>query len=70
MSEKEKEVPTMDAKGMIEENAKNKTKVFYGERINLEIIADTKHYKKGRLISPHKIMGKQLIKDKIAKEVK
>lgn len=59
----------MDSKGMIEEHAKAKTVVKYGERINLEIITDTRHYKKGQKIRPHVVMGKQLIKDKIAKEI-
>jgi len=65
----EKEAKTMDAKGMLKENGSKGTKIFYGERIKLEIIEDTKFYKKGQIINPHKVMGEQLIKDKIAKKI-
>lgn len=59
----------MNSKAMIEENAKNKTVIRYGDRVPCEIIVDTRHYKKGQLIEPHKVMADQLIKDKIAKKV-
>lgn len=60
----------MDAKGMLKEHAEKGTKIRYRERIELEIIESTEFYKKGQKISPHKVMGEQLIKDKIAKRVK
>ena len=61
--------PKMAAKEMIAKNAEAKTKVKFSERMALEIIADTKHFKKGDKIKPHVVMAKQLIKDKIAKAV-
>jgi hypothetical protein len=42
--------------------------VKYKERKRVEIIADTKHYKVGQIINPHKIMGEALIEQGIAKE--
>lgn len=75
MATKEKELTEgnglgMDAKGMIEENAKEKTVIRYGDRMKLKIITNTKHYKEGQIINPHTVMAKQLIKDGIAQEVK
>jgi hypothetical protein len=61
---------SMNSKEMLKRNAKAERKIKYGDRINLEVISDTKHYKKGQIINPHVVMGEQLIKDKIAKEVK
>ncbi len=68
MSTKDKK--SMDSKEMLKRNAKAERKIKYGDRIKLEIITNTKHYKKGQIINPHVVMGEQLIKDKIAKEVK
>ena len=65
-----KDTKSMNAKEMLKENAKKERKIKYGERIKLEIITDTKHYKKGQIINPHVVMGEQLVKDKIAKRVK
>jgi len=61
---------SMDSKEMLKRNAKAGRKIKYSDRIKLEIITNTKHYKKGQIINPHVVMGEQLIKDKIAKEVK
>lgn len=61
---------SMNSKEMLKRNAKAGRKIKYGDRIKLEVISDTKHYKKGQIINPHVVMGEQLIKDKIAKEVK
>lgn len=65
-----KTMKSMDAKSMLKENGKKKRKIKYGERMQIEIIADTKHYKKGQIHNPHVVMAEQLIKDKIAKAVK
>jgi len=65
-----KAMKTMDAKAMLKRNANEKRKIKYGERMKVEIIADTKYYKKGQIHNPHVVMAEQLIKDKIAKEVK
>lgn len=68
MSKTEKK--SMNSKEMLKRNAKAERKIRYSTRIKLEVISDTKHYKKGQIINPHVVMGEQLIKDKIAKEVK
>lgn len=67
MAEKAK---TMDSKAMLKEHGEKGTKIKYRDRIELEIIENTKFYKKGDKIFPHRIMGLQLIKDGIAKKVK
>lgn len=64
------EEKTMDAKAMIADAVKEKKVIKYGERKTVEIIENTAHYKKGQIIAPHVLMADQLIKDKIAKEVK
>ena len=65
-----KEFKTMDAKGMIAEHAKKGTKIRYGERKKVRVIADTAYHKKGIELKPHVIMANQLIKDGIAVEIK
>jgi hypothetical protein len=69
MAEKEKS-KSMDAKGMIAEHSAKRTKIRYGKRKEVKIVADTTYYKKGQIITPHEIMANQLIKDGIAQEVK
>ena len=71
MAEKsEKATKSMDAKGMLKEHGTKGTKIRYNARKKVEIIEDTKFYKKGRVIEPHAIIADQLIKDGIAKEVR
>lgn len=72
MSEEKSKAATkkMDAKGMLKEHGEKGTKIFFRERKQLEVIVDTKFYKKGQRIKPHKVMADQLIKDGIAKELK
>jgi len=68
-----KETPVksaFSAKEMLREANEKKTVIKYGERVTLEIIENTKHYTKGQTIAPHKLVAEQLIKNKIAKEVK
>ena len=66
----EKEKSTMDSKEMIDRNAENGTVIRYGDRVKLEVIKDTRFYRKGQLINPHKVMAEQLVKDGICKEPK
>ena len=66
----EKKEPTFNAKEMLAENAKKERKVNYGDRMKVEILIDTKHYKKGRVINPHLVVAEKLIESKIAKEIK
>jgi len=69
MAEKE-ELKGMDAKGMITDAVKDKKVIKYNDRKKVEILENTRFYKKGQIIEPHSLMANQLIKDKIAKEVK
>lgn len=59
-----------DAKAMLAENGAKKTVIRYADRVKLEIIKDTRHYKAGQIITPHRVMGEALVKQEIAKEVK
>ena len=67
---KQTESRTMDAKGMIAFHSSKGTKIRYGTRKSVKIIADTDYYKKNQVIEPHEIMANQLIKDGIAVEIK
>jgi hypothetical protein len=67
----EQELPNgFDAKAMIAENGAKRTVIRYADRVKLEIVQDTRHYKAGQIITPHKVMGEALIKQGIAKEYK
>ena len=65
MSEKK-----VDSKKMLKDLANEGRKIKFNDRIELEILGDTKHYKKGQIIKPHRTFGEVLISKKIAKEVK
>lgn len=71
MATEEKTVKTkgMDAKAMIAENSEKRTKIRYADRLECEVIRDTKYLKKGKIINPHPVMAEQLIKDGIVKKV-
>jgi len=64
----EPKVKAFDSKKMIAEHAEKGTIIDYAERLSVEILEDTKYYKKGDIISPHKIKGQALIDQKIAKK--
>ena len=68
--EEKNEIATFDSKAMLLENGAAGTKIRYNDRLKVEIVTATKHYKVGKIISPHKIKGLALIKAGIAKEVK
>lgn len=57
-----------DSKKMLSEHAEKGTKIRYTDRMTVEITTATKHYKKGDIISPHKIKGQALIDQGIAKK--
>lgn len=61
-------VKRFDAKKMIAEHAEKGTIINLTERLTVEIVEDTKYYKKGDIISPQKIKGQALIDQKIAKK--
>lgn len=67
---KKNEVATFSSKAMLLENAKAGTKIFYNDRLKVEIVKETKHYKVGMVTSPHKVKGLALISQGIAKEYK
>jgi hypothetical protein len=60
---------SVDSKKMLKELAEKKVKVRFSERLKLEILKDTKYYKKGQIITPHVTFGNELVKLKIAKKV-
>lgn len=64
----EAKVKVFDSKKMIAEHAEKETKINYNDRMTVEILESTKYYKKGDIISPHKIKGQALIDQKIAKK--
>jgi len=68
--ETKSEVTTFSSKAMLLENAEKGTIITYSDRLKVEIVKDTKHYKVGMVLSPHKIKGEALIKQGIAKEYK
>lgn len=55
---------------MLKANAEKKRKIKYNDRMEVEILFDTKHYKAGQIIAPHRVVAEQLVKEKIAKVVK
>lgn len=61
---------SINMKSVLKEAAKEKRKIRYNDRQKVEIVEDTKHYKKGMIVSPHKVVAEALISQKIAKEVK
>ena len=58
----------LDAKKLLKEHGEKGTKIKYRDRVELEIVKETKHYKVGQRIRPHKVLGDQLLKDKVAKK--
>ena len=56
------------AKEMLEKNAKAGTKIKYTDRMKVEILVDTRYYKKCDVVNPHKVKGQALIDQKIAKK--
>lgn len=61
---------TFSAKAMLKENGEKGTKFFYADRLEVEIVQETRHYKVGQKIKPHKVMAEALVKQGIAKLVK
>jgi hypothetical protein len=65
---KKSEVATFSSRKMLLENAEKETVIKYSDRLKVEIVKETKHYKVGMITSPHRIKGEALIKQGIAKE--
>jgi hypothetical protein len=60
----------MDSKAMLEKANKEKRVIRYTDRVPLEILTETKHYKKGQRINPHPLVAEQLVANGVAKELK
>jgi hypothetical protein len=59
-----------DSKVMLEKANEKKLKIRYTDRVALEIIKETKHYKLGKKIAPHRLVADELVSLGIAKVVK
>lgn len=59
-----------DSKVMLEKANEKKLKIRYTDRVALEIIKETKHYKIGKKIAPHRLVADELVSLGIAKVVK
>ena len=59
-----------DSKVMLKKANEKKLKIRYTDRVALEIIKETKHYKIGKKITPHKLVADELVSLGIAKVVK
>lgn len=70
MAKENQEVATFNAKAMLLANAEKGTKIKYTDRLKVEIVKATKHYKVGMIITPHKVKAEALVKAGIAKKVK
>jgi len=60
----------VDSKKMLKELGAKNEKVSFRDRLKVEIIKDTKYYRKGKVINPHQTFAKFLINEGIAKELK
>jgi hypothetical protein len=61
---------TFDSKVMLSRANEKKLKIRYTDRVKLEIIKETKHYKLGKIITPHRLVADELVRLDIAKVVK
>lgn len=61
----------MDSKKVLEQANKEKKVIKRKDRIRLQVIVkDHRHYKLDQIIEPHTLLAEELIKSKIAKEIK
>jgi len=78
MDQNENPTKQFDAKKMLEANAPtgkegdkgyvSGTKIKYNDRLKVEILVDTRFYKAGQVVNPHKVKGQALIDQGIAKK--
>lgn len=68
MTQNENPEKVFDAKEMLQKNADAGTKIKYNDRMAIEILVDTKFYKKGQIVNPHKVKGQALVDQKIGKK--
>lgn len=75
MSNNNKEVKGQELKSgfnaasIQKEQAKKGAKIKMRDRVKLEVTVDTNFYKKGQIISPHKIYAEKMIADGTAKKL-
>lgn len=60
----------ISGKELVKELAKQGKKIKFSDRKEVEILKDTKFYKKGQVINPHVTVADYLIEKKVAKETK
>ena len=70
MANEEKTEKAIDTKKLLKDLGSKETKMRYTDRKKVEVLKDTKHYRKGQIIAPHVTFADALIENKIAKEVK
>ena len=59
----------VDSKKMLKELADKSVKIKRNQRLKVEIVKATKHYKLGQVVTPHVTFANELIKLGIAKKV-
>lgn len=59
----------IDAPKVLKESAEKSRIIKRTDRMTLEVLRDTKYYTKGQIITPHPVLGEELVKNKVAKEV-
>lgn len=60
----------LDSRAMLAKANKDKKVIKFRDRVKLEILKDTRFYRKGQVINPHPLVGDELIEAKIAKKIK
>lgn len=64
------QVKEPSSKAMLAKANAEKRVIKFADRVKLEIIKNTRYYKVGQKINPHRLVAEQLIEAKIAKELK
>lgn len=61
----------LKSKEMLKEAAEKKVKIKFNDRVKIQITSDNmRHFRKGDILSPHRVVAEKYISDKLAKEVK
>lgn len=61
----------LKSKEMLKQAAKEKVKVKFSDRVEIEIVSEKmRHFKKGDKLKPHKVVAEKYIADGLAKQVK
>lgn len=62
------DLANINSKEYLKKHGKAGTKIKLRERMKVEVIAETKHYKVGQVLNPHITWAEELIDKKIAKK--